>query len=172
MTALKLLVGIEVLIAVVIGYRGIYAPQQRQVHALTERRTTETQFRQSAEEVAALVQQIERYRARLPQAPDPSWLVQELLDQARTAQIELTSITKDSSQPIGAATRLGVTVRFEASYHHLGRFLEAIERSEKFLRVEHVQVGRADPRGGPVTITLTCSTLVIPPGLPGAGGGF
>ena len=159
--------GIGVAIIALIGYNFIYVPRRHEVRVIETQRAEERVKQETAAEVAALLHQIERYRKRLPQEPDPSWLVREVVALAQKSGVEIASITQTAPQALGQFTLLAASVQFRASYHQLGRFLDDIERSDRFIRVESIHVA---PFAGEelASIQLTFSTLFLPPVLNGA----
>jgi Tfp pilus assembly protein PilO len=171
MRPLFLLAGIGVAIAVLIGYNAIYVPHQAQVR-LTHNQIAEEQASQQMQaEVAALLGQVERSRKRLPEEPDPSVLVHDVATLAQQAGVQLTSITREPPEELPPFTHLTVRLQGTASYHQLGVFLDALERADRFLRVERLDVGESKGRG-PATIQMVVGTFFVPPLLPGAGTGI
>lgn len=162
-----LLGGIGVAIVALIGYNFIYVPRQHEVRVIQTQLAEEQAKQETAAEAAALLHQIERYRKRLPQEPDPSWLVREVVALAQKSSVQIASIAQEAPQSLGPFTLLAATVQVGASYHQLGRFLDDIERSDRFIRVESIQVA---PSAGAelASIQLRFSTLFLPPGLDGA----
>jgi len=168
------LIGIvEVALAAFLGYNMVYRPQQREVQRVRAQQGEERTHQQTQTEIAAYLQQIERYRKRLPPEPDPAWLVRELVELAREPGVQLTSITQEDPQSVGQFTRVAVQLQVSATYHQLGTFLDAIERSDHFLRVDRLDIQQQGSTDRP-TIQLTFSTLYVPPLLAApanAGGG-
>lgn len=146
-----------------IGYNYVYVPQQRQGRLIQTQIAKEQQHQRTQAEVADVLQRIEHYRKRLPEDADPSWIVRELVPLAQQAGIQLTSITQQPPHTTPQFTRLTVDVQFTASYHQLGTFLDAIERSKRFIRVERVNVARGEPTTQLVPVQLALSTLYLPP---------
>ena len=157
-----LLIGIGVFMAALIGYNALYIPQQEQVR-LSQAKIVEEQATQQVQaEVTGLLSRAERYRARLPQEPDPSALVRDVVELAQRSGLQMTSITREPPEASAEFTRLSVTLQCTASYHQLGAFLDALERSDRFLQVDHLQMDRRAPTE-PIAIRLTMSTLHVPP---------
>ena len=159
-----LIYGIGIVLSWWIGYNYVHAPQQRQVRLIHTQIAQEQQLQRTQAEVADLLLQIDRYRKRLPEEPDPSWIVRDLVTLAQQAGIQLTSITQEAPQPSAQQlTRVAVAVQFSASYHQLGTFLDAIERSKRFIRVERLNIARVDPAASHAPIQLVLSTMYFPP---------
>ena len=158
-----LLIGIvEVALAGFLGYNAIYLPKQREVARSHAQQGEERTHQQTQAEVAAYLQQIERYRKRLPPEPDPAWLVRGLVDLAQEPGVQLTSIIQEDPQSVGQFTRVAVQLQVSATYHELGTFLDAVERSDHFMRVDRLDIQQQGSPGRPA-IQLTFSTLYVPP---------
>lgn len=164
------LVAIEVALTGYIGYNFIHVPQQRQVRLIREQIAHEHTKRQAAIEVAALLDQRTQYQTRLPSEPDTSWLARDIVALAENAGVQLTTITQETPQSFEQFTRLGVSLKFNASYHQLGAFIDDLERSAHFIHVEQMSVGRSG-RDEAASVQVTCSTLYLPPPLPVPSGG-
>ena len=166
MKALFPLVGVSVAIGGLVGYNAAYAPQQEQVR-LTQAQIVEEQANQEMQaEVSALLRQVERYRTRLPEAPDPSVLLRDVVELAQRSGVQLTNVMRETPQELAKFTVLRVNLQLDATYHQLGAFLDALERSDRFMRVERLRVARAEP-DQPASVNLAVSTLYVPPVLPG-----
>ena len=123
-----------------VGYHTIYAPKREQARLIVIQAAQRQADQQTQDETATLLRQVEQHRKRLPPEPEPSWLVQEVVALGRQLGLELTTITPDLPQETPQYTRLSVTLQFDATYHELGTFLDALERSEAFIRVEHIDL--------------------------------
>lgn len=169
---LFLLAGLGVALSVLVGYNAFYVPQRKQAH-LSRLQAAEEQATQAMQaEVAALLAQVERYRTRLPEEPDPSALARDVVALAEQAGVQLTNIARSAPEPLHGSpgfTLLTVTLTGTASYHQLGGFLDALERSERFLRVERFEISRTGDRG-PVSLKMSVSTVSVPLLLPAAAG--
>ena len=155
---------IGVALSGLLGYHFIYARSQGQASVI-QAQITEQQANQKAQaEVGALLRDVERYRKRLPAEPEPSWLVRETVALARNVGLELASISPESPQVGPQVTRLVIAVQFDATYHELGAFLDQIERSGHFLRIENIRLGGPTARAPErTTVSMSLSTLYLPP---------
>lgn len=146
-----------------VGYNNLYARQQGQVR-LTQRLIAQEQADQEAQQqVTALLDQIERYRAQLPPEPNPSWLVDQAVTAGRAAGIEFSSISPQPAQAGKFFTRLSAGFKFSATYHQLGEFLDQLERSGSYVRVESLDVNRTRTlQAGAPIVDITLSTLHVP----------
>lgn len=154
----------------VVGYHTIYLPKQSQARVVLAKVAQQQADQRAREDVATLLTQIEQYHKRLPPEPEPSWLVREVVTLGRNAGLELTTINPEEPQDIAGSTRLSVNLQFEATYHQLGMFLDAIERSHAFIRVERIDLGtqpsltQKDTKG-PAAVHLVLSTYYFPSAL-------
>ena len=164
---------IGVAISSFIGYNFIYLPSQKEVKAIHTKIAGEEASQRTQKDVVELLDQIEQSRARLPKEPDPSWLAHEVVALAQKDGVQFSTISQEPPQNFQQYTRLAVTVQLSTSYHQLGSFLDALERSDHFIRVEQLNVSRAS-NDGKASIRLTVSTFYLPPVLKiltgGAGG--
>lgn len=162
-----IVLAIVVATACAIGYYGIHVPAKNEVRLIQQQIAEEQNSQGTKTDVAALLAQIERYRARLPEEADPSWLAQQLVTLAQQSGVQIASITQETPQPSDRFTRLAVNLQLTASYHQLGAFLDAVERSPYLIRVERLTVDRTEgeERG---RAQVTFSTIVLPPLVPDA----
>ena len=161
MKSALLIGGIALAITGVVGYNFIYVPGQREVRVLRTEITQEEKKQETEQDIAVLLDRLEGYRKHLPQAPDPSWLSGQAVELADRSGIQLASILKSAPQTVGQFASLTVDLEFSASYHQLGEFLDQVERSDHFLRVERLTVNRASP-DQPPAVQLTLGTLYLP----------
>lgn len=169
--ATLLIVVIGLAITGLFGYHMVYVPQQRKV-ALIQTQIAQSQSdQQSREEVAALFSAVEHYRKRLPESTDPSWLAREVVAIGKAAGVQFATINQQAPEDRVQYTRLTVNLTFSASYHELGAFIDAIEGSEHFMRVDHLVVGPPTPGSEKASIQLVLSTITVPKVAPGAGPG-
>ena len=162
MKPLLVVLAIVVAAACGIGYYAIHVPAQNEVRLIHTQIDEERASQSTKGDVAALLTQIKRYHARLPDDVDPSWLAQEVVALAQQSGVQLGSITQAVPQQLDTFTLLAVNLQLTASYHQLGAFLDAVERSPYFIRVDRLSVDRADG-GERGLIQVTFSTIVLPP---------
>ena len=159
-----LLAIIGVAIAGFFGYHGIYVRQQAQVRLIHTQIEQERANQQARADVAALLQELEQYRKRLPPEPDPSWLIREAVALGDHAGVQLTTLTQEAPQPLAQFTRLSVTLQLRASYHQLGSFLDQLEHSDHYVRIETLDISRPQQdEGDQASVKLVLSTVYLPP---------
>ncbi len=171
MKPLVFLIGISVAIAGLAGYNVGYVPQQEQVRLTQVQRFEEQANQQLQAEVAALLNQVERYRTRLLPVPDTALLVRKVVALAGQSGVTLGRITQETPKTFPQFTRLTVQLEGSASYHQLGTFLDDLEQSDLFIRVGRLQASRSTQGDDhPGDFTLSVSTLFVPSALPGTVG--
>jgi len=151
-----------------VGYN-ILTRHQETVHLIHAKIEEEYATQRAQAEVAALVGQLEHGRKRLPGTPDPSWLVTAVVALAEQEHLRFTTINQESPRALQQFTKLAATLEFTASYHQLGSFLDRIERSERFIRVEQLEVTAPRADGEEASIRVTLSTVYLPPVRSGGG---
>lgn len=144
------------------GYHTIYARQQERVRVIQAQIAARQADRKAQEDVAALLAQFEKYRQGLPDEPDPSWLANKAMTIGQRAGLELTTISQESPQPFQQFTRLTVKLEFTATYHQVGTFLDELERSGHFIRVDALELGAPSSAGGAGKVYVLLSTFYVP----------
>ncbi len=92
--------------------------------------------------IKALSKYIKVYDKKIPDAGGVSWLLSEVSNMASKERIELSSIKPGNPENYGLYTKLSVIVDMASTYNQLGRFIAGIESSEKFLKIESVNIKR------------------------------
>lgn len=98
--------------------------------------------------IRALDKHLNIYGKRIPDGRGVSWLLSEVSDMAAKEKIELPSIKPGLPEDRGGYTKLYVILDTLSTYHQLGKFISRIESSEKFLRVESIDIKRLDMNEG------------------------
>ena len=94
--------------------------------------------------IKALNKHIKVYDKRIPEAGGVSWLLGEASRMAFKEQIEVSSKKPGNPEDYGLYAKLSVVLDISCTYDQLGKFISAIESSEKFLKVESVYIKRMD----------------------------
>ena len=144
------------------GYYNVHVPQQQQVQVIQRQIADEQSSQRTKADIAGLLDEIQQFQHRLPQEPDPSWLVREAVALAEKSGLQLSLITREIPQPNKQLIRLSVALQFTASYHKLGTFLDALERSDAFIRVDRISVSPS-PEKSDAMVQLVLSTVYVPP---------
>ena len=147
-----------------IAYTVVYVPSYRQVQLIQVKEAKEQANQRAQADAVALLKTVEAYRKRLPSERNPSWLVRETLALAQKAGVQIANISQEEPQSFAGFSRLTVSLQFTASYHQLGAFLDQVEQSDRFIRVDRVNVQPAGAKDeGTATIKLSFSTIYLPP---------
>ena len=144
------------------GYQRLYAPSQHMLSTLQTQLEEQRQTQELRVQLARSLQDMERFRKRLPPKPEAEWLVHEVGQLAEKTGVQLTSIAPQDPTKLGALTRLAVMLQFRASYHQLGEFVSILENATAFMRVDRLEVVRVQQ--GIAQIGLTVSTVYVPSG--------
>ena len=152
-------------IAGALGYNFIYLPNYQKVAQIQITIAEEQATQQAQKDISVLLQELETYRKSLPQSPDTSWLASEVMVISQQAGITLASIIQTSPEPYQQFVHLAIKLEFVCSYHELGTFVDLLERSDHFLRVERLEVSVAatgDSAGKP-SVQIQIGSLYVPP---------
>ena len=135
---------IVIIVTFAIGFLFIYRP------FLNKNKTLRVQILQERErnilvgKIRALGKHLKVYEDMLPEQKNVSWLLARISDMASKENIEITSIKPGDLEDRGLHTKLYVALDTISTYHQLGKFISRIESSEKFLRVELIEIKRLD----------------------------
>ncbi len=94
--------------------------------------------------IRALSKYLKVYDKSVPKDEGVSWLLGEVSNMASKEHVEVPSIKPGNPEAYGLYTKLFVIVDVACTYNQLGRFIADIESSEKFLKVESVNIKRMD----------------------------
>ena len=94
--------------------------------------------------IKALGKYIDVYGKRIPESGGVSWLLGEVSDMASKENIEIASIKPGNPEDCGLYTKLFVVAEMTSTYSLLRNFIFRIESSEKFLKIESVNIKRMD----------------------------
>ena len=161
---------IAVAVVLPAGYT-IHKGYQEKLRLVDAQIANEHSTQASQAQTADTLQQIEQYRKRLPNEASPSWLVNEAMSLGERVGLQLSAIAQESPQEIQQFTRLAVTLELGASYHALGMFLDQLEHSGSFIRVERLEVSPPKESRGKASVQLTLSTIYLPSLLNNKSGG-
>jgi Tfp pilus assembly protein PilO len=138
---------INVVIAVLVvtvGFTFIYLPFTNKNKALRVDILKERDKNILIGKIRAMSKHIKIYDKRVPEGMGVSWLLGEISSKASKEQIEVSSIKPGNPEDYGLYTKLFVIVDMASTYNQLGRFIAEIESSEKFLKVESINIKRMD----------------------------
>ena len=79
-----------------------------------------------------------RYKQKLPSTTDTNWFINEITTFAKSAGVNLISVQPEKIISAGDIREIPIRIVIECGYHPLGSFVEAIENTSIFLRVEEL----------------------------------
>lgn len=129
-------------LTLVVGIVFIYAPFTDKNRSLRADILKERDKNILVGKIKALGKYIKAYDKRIPESGGVSWLLGEISNMASKERIEVSSIKPGNPEDYGLYTKLFVVVEIASTYNQLGGFVSGIESSEKFLKVESVNVKR------------------------------
>ncbi len=135
---------IIVILALVIGTMFIYTPFSNKSRSLREDILKERDKNILIGKIKALNKHLKVYDKRISEAGGVSWLLGEISNMASQEHIDVPSIKPGNPEDYGLYTKLFVIVDAASDYGRLGKFIAGIESSEKFLKIESVNIKRMD----------------------------
>jgi len=135
---------INVILVLAIGIIFIYAPYSNKDKSLRADILRERDKNLLIGKIKALNKYIKVYNKRMAEDGGVSWLLGEISSMAAKERIEVSSIKPLSPEDYGLYTKLFVAVDMVSTYNQFGKFISAMESSEKFLKVENANIRRLD----------------------------
>jgi Tfp pilus assembly protein PilO len=145
------------------GYHHIYLKGQEEIRQARDVLQKAQALGGGKSQLASSLWVAEEYRKQLAPEGDVDWLVQEVGRIAQEAEVQLAAISPQRPRDIDGYTHLAVSLKFASSYHQLGHFLSRLESLPHHIRVEELEVTRADSSEQGIAIQLLLSTLYVPP---------
>nr|MBU1328155.1 type 4a pilus biogenesis protein PilO [Candidatus Omnitrophota bacterium] len=145
-TGNKLIIISAIIIALVlaIGAMLIYLPFTHKNESIRADILKERDKNLLIGKIKALSKYIKIYDKKIPDAEGVSWLLSEISNMASKEHIEVTSIKPGNPENYGLYAKLSVIVDVASTYNQLGKLIAEIESSEKFLKVESINMKRMD----------------------------
>jgi len=135
---------IIVLLTLVTGLVFIYRPFASKNKSLRADILREREKNILIGKIRAISKYLKVYDKRIPEAEGVSWLLGEVSNMASRHGIEISSIKPGNPEDYGLYTKMFVIVDVACAYNQLGGFISAMESSEKFLKVESINLKRMD----------------------------
>ena len=153
---------IGVVVGGYVGYNYGYVPQHNKVHLIDAQLAQEHTNHKTGDDVAVLLNDLERRSKRLAPEADSSWLAREVVALAQQAGVEVTTMTQDSPQVSPQLTRLSVNLEFNAPYHLLGSFIDQLEQGKAFMRIDRLELSELPNQKGVASVRLAVSSFYLP----------
>jgi Tfp pilus assembly protein PilO len=142
----KLIIVNAVMVALVlfIGIVFIYAPFANKNNSMRADILRERDKNVLIGKIKALSKYLKIYDKSIPEDEGVSWLLGEVSHMASKESVDVPSIKPGNPEAYGLYTKLFVIVDVACSYNQLGRFIADIELSEKFMKIESINIKRMD----------------------------
>lgn len=141
---LTILTAVIITITFIAGLFFIYMPFRNKNMSLRTEILYERDRNILIGKIRALNRHYRAYSKRIPETRTVSWLLNEISDMASKEKIQVLSVKPGMSEDRGMYTRLLVVLDVVSTYHDIGRFIANIESSEKFLKIETIDMKRLD----------------------------
>lgn len=128
----------------VVGAIFIYKPFSDKTKSLRSEILKERDKNVLIGKIRAIGKHLRVYDKRIPEQGGVSWLLGEVSNMASREHIEIPSIKPGNPEDYGLYTKLFVMVDIACSYDQLGKFIAMVESSEKFLKIESLNIKRID----------------------------
>lgn len=163
---------ILVVVTVVTGVVVIYIPFLNKSKSIRADILRQKERNILAGNIRALGKHLKLYKKRIPVGRSVSWLLNEVSDMATKEGVEISSVKPGAPENRGRYTKIYVAIDAICTYGQLGRFISRVESSEKFLRMENINIKRIDSErdfeeniGGfkrfDVKVSITISAIVF-----------
>jgi len=139
--------------------RGQLLEMQDQLEQAKAKEKALPQLRQEIEAAEAKIAQVE---SRLPNDKQAPEMFQELNDLAGIANQEYLSMEAKPTVEKGAYIEIPFEIKLAADYHDLGRYINMIERSNRFAMIDRLDIEYdfEDPFNQDVTLTVSTFMFV------------
>jgi Tfp pilus assembly protein PilO len=139
------IVSIVIIVSILlIGAIFIYKPFNDETKSLRAEILKERDKNILIGKIRAISKHLKVYDKRIPEQEGVSWLLGEVSSMASKEHIEIPYIKPGNPEDYGLYTKLFVVVDIASTYNQLGRFVAMIESSEKFLKIESLNIKRMD----------------------------
>lgn len=133
-----------IIITLIIGILFIYIPFADKNKSLRNEILRERDRNILLGNIRAFGKYLKLYEKRISKGMDVSWLLADISDMASKESIEVSSITPGSPEDFKLYTKLYIVMDTISTYGALGNFISRIESSEKFLKIENIDIKRLD----------------------------
>jgi len=128
---------------------------------LAQTRSIANSKEQLIDAIGELKGSIDYYAMRIPSEKGMSWLLIELSKIARATGVKYSTITPLPIQKVDAYLKIPIKIEIQSSYHNLGRYLNMIETSKRFISVDNITItSTANPLKHQVTLLVSTFMLL------------
>lgn len=116
--------------------------------------------------ISQLNEKIDYYEKRLPSEKEVPVVLEYLSSSARKLNVRITEIepveqSGDKADKSLIYYNVPILLRAECGYHQLGRFLNELERADRFMKISDIEIETDLYRGNPLYVELTIVTYVM-----------
>lgn len=153
-------------------------PEKKRLDAAIAEHTTETKaketelsnlknWQEQADEISAIVRNLEQKIQRLPKTRGPREFFRILRQCVRITNLSDIKVGRLKRVPMGAYEEIPYMITCRARYHDLGQFLALIEQHrEQIMRIKTLDISNDLKRPSRHPITLSVATFVFTEPLP------
>lgn len=148
------------------GLKTVYADYNETVQAIEDKQTELedkkkklAQREQHLARIGELEREIEYYESRLPTSPRLDDLLEELNDLARISGQNYIGMKRLPIEPKSTHIELPLQITLFTDYHGLGNFINMIENSERFSKIDDLVIEGDKENPGRINVELTLSTF-------------
>jgi len=135
-----LICGVILIIAVFFGYNNIYILQIQRIEERKRQFLLELDKNKVAYKISAVQKKIDRHIKHFPESADTSWLVPKVSAKVRKSKAEFVAIEPKEIKHYDKFDVISVRLTLKGSYHSLGKFINEIENSDKYMRINSVKI--------------------------------
>ena len=132
--------------------------KEDQLKEAKRRQTALPQLEKAIEEAKREIAEVER---RLPGDKMAPELFKELNDLAEIAKQEYKSMVNKPVEDKGTYIEIPLEITLKADYHNLGRYINMIERSKRFAKVDQLEIAYDFEDPSTQSVKLTVSTFMF-----------
>jgi len=144
------------LLALVVGYLGIYLPLSSRITATTGRLTAARNRLRLARDMEQLEAQCKSFEHRVGEKPDPIEWAQYVLGGIRKLPgLKPAKLNPDPPQVIGPYKAVVLKIALEGSFGDLSAFLRWLETNERLFRVDALTITPHPAGNGSLLMQLT-----------------
>jgi len=118
------------------------------------------------QKIAGLSEKIVYHEKKLPGKKDIPAVLEYLSHSARKLNVRITEIKpvkpgQDAEDKNKIYYAVPILLKAECGYHQLGRFLNELERADRFMKISDIEIRGSSYQGGILDVQLTIVTYVM-----------
>lgn len=121
------------------------------------------------QKTTSLSEKIAYYEKKLPGKKEIPAILEYLSDSARKLNVRITEIKpveqgQDTEDKDKIYYAVPILLKAECGYHQLGRFLNELERADRFMKISDIEIGSSSDQDGILDVQLIIVTYVMSQG--------